>query len=159
MSDIANQLKKIVESADKQLRTIHESQTQLSQIESGWSAKQILGHLIDSAANNHQRFVRAQFMPDLVFPGYDQELWITAQHYNDEAWLTLVELWKLYNFHLAHIIENIPAAILERPRSPHNLDKIAWKTVSADEPVTLEYLINDYIGHLQDHLAQLYAVV
>lgn len=53
--------------------------------EGQWSPKQIIGHLIDSAANNHQRFVRAQFTDDLVFPGYEQEAWVEVQHYNDES--------------------------------------------------------------------------
>jgi hypothetical protein len=70
----------------------------------------------------------------------------------------MVELWRLYNLHLVHVIKNIPLDTLMRPRLPHTLDKIAWKTVSANEPVTLEYLVRDYLGHLQDHLNQLYAV-
>jgi hypothetical protein len=34
-----------------------------------WSKKEILGHLIDSAANNHQRFIRAQYenIPTIVY--------------------------------------------------------------------------------------------
>lgn len=120
-----------------------------------WSAQQILGHLIDSAANNHQRFIRAQFMNDLVFPGYDQEQWVAAQHYPDEDWPALIQLWKSYNDHLVHVIAHIPAAVLHQPRWPHTLDRIAWRAVSADEPATLEYLIRDYIGHLNDHVRQI----
>jgi hypothetical protein len=157
MSDLANDLRQVIETAAQRLHTIPEDDPRLSKKDGQWSARQILGHLIDSAANNHQRFVRAQFMADLVFPGYDQEGWIEVQHYDDEAWGPLVELWRLYNLHLAHIIENIPAAVLTQPRSPHTLDKIAWKTVREDEPVTLEYLISDYLDHLKDHLAQLFA--
>ena len=41
-----------------------------------WSPKQVIGHLIDSASNNHRRFVRANFVDDLIFPGYDQETWV-----------------------------------------------------------------------------------
>jgi hypothetical protein len=158
MNDIANDLGHIVESAVERLLAISESQSQLSKVDGQWSAKQVLGHLIDSAANNHQRFVRAQFTDDLVFSGYDQEQWIRAQRYEEESWLALVELWRSYNQHLAHIVGNIPEITLKRARFPHTLDKIAWQTVSADEPTTLEYLVRDYIGHLQDHLKQIFSV-
>lgn len=155
MNEIANELSAIVESATEYLLAMSESQSQQSHSADHWSAKQVLGHLIDSAANNHQRFVRAQFMPDLVFPGYDQEQWIQAQQYEAEPWLALVKLWQAYNAHLAHVIARIPEVVLTRERHPHTLDKIAWQTVRAEEPTTLAYLIQDYVGHLQEHLAQL----
>jgi hypothetical protein len=94
-------------------------------------------------------------MDDLVFPGYEQEQWIRAQQYETESWSALVTLWQSYNAHLAHIIAHIPEATLTQRRHPHTPDKIAWQTVPADEPTTLEYLIRDYAGHLQEHPAQL----
>jgi hypothetical protein len=156
MDNIANALRQIVESAAIRLREIPERETHPSRVSGEWSPRQVLGHLIDSAANNHQRFVRARFTDDLVFPGYDQEQWVTAQHYQDEAWTGLVELWRLYNLHLAHVIAAIPAEMLTRPRWPHNLDQIAWKPVPAGQPATLEYLVRDYLGHLQAHLDQIF---
>ena len=69
--------------------------------------------------------------------------------------MALVNLWQAYNLHLAHVIAQIPEAALTQQRHPHTLDKIAWQTVRADEPATLEYLIRDYLGHLQEHLSQL----
>ena len=92
---------------------------------------------------------------DLVFAGYDQEQWVMIQHYEDEDWPALIQLWKSYNDHLAHVIAHIPAAVLQQRRWPHTLDRIAWQTVSADKPATLEYLIRDYIGHLNDHAKQI----
>ncbi|MDQ3907305.1 MAG: hypothetical protein M3268_03060, partial [Acidobacteriota bacterium] len=65
--------------------------------EESWSAKQIVGHLIDSAANNHRRFVLAQSKDDLVFDGYAQEDWVRAQRYDAEPWPQIVELWRAYN--------------------------------------------------------------
>ena len=76
VNNLARDLGSVVGSAAEQLHAISESQSQVSPVEGQWSAKQVLGHLIDSAANNHQRFVRAQFTADLVFPGYDQEQWV-----------------------------------------------------------------------------------
>jgi hypothetical protein len=156
MNELSRELQHSVAGAAARLLSFSVVQ-QTAHLPGQWSARQILGHLIDSAANNHQRFVRAQFMHDLVLPGYDQEQWITAQHYQDEDWPALVQLWKLYNDHLAHVIAHIPASVLQQPRWPHTLDRIAWQTVGADEPTTLEYLIRDYVGHLNDHLKQILA--
>ncbi len=128
-------------------------------MEGGWTAAQILGHLIDSAANNHQRFVRAQFTDHLDFQGYEQEQWVRAQHYESEPWPSLLDLWLAYNRHLAHVVAHIPPEALTTPRARHSLDRIAWRAVPADQPATLDYLIRDYLGHLRDHLQQLYAAL
>lgn len=122
----------------------------------GWSAKQIVGHLVDSAANNHRRFVLAQFKDDLVFDGYAGEDWVRAQRYDRADWPTLVELWRGYNLHLAHVMSHAPAEALNRPRAAHSLGQIAWQTVDAARPATLEYLMRDYVGHLKSHLRQIF---
>ena len=121
-----------------------------------WSQIEILGHLIDSAANNHQRFVRAQFTDDLVFPGYEQEGWVSSQKYADESWSDLIQLWSSYNLHIHHLASVIPEAILTKPRATHNLDQIAFKTVDKSEATTLEYFIRDYVDHLRHHLDQIF---
>jgi hypothetical protein len=121
-----------------------------------WSRREILGHLIDSATNNHQRFVRAQFTDDLVFPGYEQERWVSAQKYRDESWPDLIQLWSSYNLHLSHLFSVIPEDILTKSRAKHTLDQIAFELVPADKPATLEYLIRDYADHLRHHLKQIF---
>lgn len=121
-----------------------------------WSSKQIIGHLIDSASNNHGRFVRAQQMDTLVFTGYDQEFWVEAQKYQDAPWVELVELWAGFNLHIARIVNEIPDPILDQPRSEHNLNVLAWKAVPLDQPATLRFFIHDYIGHLENHLKQIF---
>ena len=121
-----------------------------------WSPKQILGHLIDSAANNHQRFVRGQFTDHLEFSGYEQEEWVSAQKYNDESWPAVIELWRAYNMHLLHVISVIPENVLTRQREKHNLDQIAFRTLARSAPATLEYLIRDYLNHLKHHLDQIW---
>jgi hypothetical protein len=120
-----------------------------------WSPKQIVGHLIDSAANNHQRFVCAQSTHDLICQGYDQDAWVTTQKYNDEPWADLVQLWASYNLHLAHVISVMPEETLTRIRTEHNLDQIAWTAVDKASPTTLEYFIRDYAGHMRHHLSQI----
>src|ERR1044071_765104 len=72
-------------SATARLKDITEEQSRRGTSEDNWAPIQILGHLVDSAANNHQRFVRAQFTDDLVFPGYDQDEWISSQKYREES--------------------------------------------------------------------------
>lgn len=124
----------------------------------GWSAREIMGHLIDSASNNHGRFVRAALDDSMVFPTYDQEGWVAVQHYKDEHWQTLLHRWQSFNDQIASTILHIPAERLTIARREHNLDRIAWKTVAANEPVTLAYFIRDYIGHLAHHLAQIAAL-
>lgn len=120
-----------------------------------WSPKEVIGHLIDSAANNHGRFVRAQATDDLVFAGYDQEAWVTLQRYNDRPWMELVSLWRSYNTHIAAVVAAISPDRLSLQRSMHNLDEIAWRTVPRDKPATLEYFIRDYLAHMKHHLAQI----
>jgi hypothetical protein len=148
-----------VESTATRLLSLSEEQIQEARGEDKWTRKQILGHLIDSAANNHLRFVRAQFTNALVFPGYEQERWVDVQHYNDEDWSQLVQLWKLYNLHLAHLASFISPESLRSERTEHNLDVIAWQAVDKREPVTLEYFIRDYAGHMRHHLDQIFESV
>ena len=119
-----------------------------------WSPREVIGHLVDSAANNHQRFVRAQFQDDLVFPSYDQDAWVRAQNYQAAAWAALVELWRAYNLHLAHVMAAVPEEVRNRPHSRHNLHQIGWQPVPEHELATLDYLMRDYVAHLKHHLAQ-----
>jgi DinB family protein len=120
-----------------------------------WSPKEVIGHLIDSASNNHGRFVRAQMEDDLVFAGYDQDAWVRLQRYNERPWMELVSLWRSLNGHIAAVVEGIHPDRLSLQRARHNLDDIAWRTVPRDKPATLEYFIRDYLGHMKHHLAQI----
>ncbi len=157
MSDWIGEFRRTVESASQQLLAISDQQAATTRCAGTWSPKQIIGHLIDSAANNHQRFVRAQFTDELVCPTYDQGAWVESQHYNDEPWSQLVQLWRHYNLHLAHLMSVLPEAIKLKPRKKHNLDRVAWKPVSAGDPVDLKYFMRDYVGHLEHHLNQIFA--
>jgi len=123
-----------------------------------WCAREVLGHLIDSAANNHRRFVLAEGQADLVFDGYEQEVWVRRQGYADEPWSELLTLWRAYNLHLARVMEQIPAAVRERKHVRHNLHQRAWQPVPADQPATLDYFMADYVDHLRHHLAQISAL-
>jgi hypothetical protein len=109
-----------------------------------WSPKEIIGHLLDSAANNHQRFVRAQLYDDYDSLGYEQERWVAVQAYQDAAWQELLTLWKVYNEHLVRIIALIPDEALAR----------AFR-IAGGEPVTMDYWVEDYLRHMQNHLRQI----
>lgn len=155
MESFLDDFRETIETAEKRLLSISERQSQIPRAEDKWSPREIIGHLIDSAANNHQRFVRAQFIDELSFSGYEQEEWVRVQGYNQEPWLQLVQLWKHYNLHLLHLMSLVPEETRTKPRSTHNLDQIAWKTVAAKDFVTLEYFMRDYVAHLKNHLAQI----
>lgn len=141
------------------LREIPEEQSRRKRSADDWAPIEVLGHLIDSAANNHQRFVRAQFTDDLVFPGYEQNQWVSSQKYREESWADVIQLWSAYNLHLVHAASVIPKDILTRPRSPHTLDQIAFNLVDKNDATTLEYLIRDYVVHLRHHLDQIFDTV
>ena len=141
--------------ATARLRDITPEQSRNKVSDSDWSRIEVLGHLVDSAANNHQRFVCAQFTDDLVFPGYDGDEWVSVQKYRDESWPDLINLWASYNLHLVHVFSTIPEKVLTKSRERHNLDEIAFVHVPRNEPTTLEYLIRDYVVHLRHHLNQI----
>jgi hypothetical protein len=155
MRDVLCDWEETVERATTAFRAMSDEQSRRRRAPGKWSTKETVGHLIDSAANNHQRFVRAQFQEDLVFPGYEQDDWVAAQCYQEAPWALLVDLWRSYNLELARISAAIPEEVLHRSRTPHSLDRIAWRLVPPREPASLAYLIRDYVGHLHHHLAQI----
>ena len=143
MEPLAEELKKEVNAATPLLLAISEGDAARPRADGGWSRKQILGHLIDSAANNHQRFVRLQFETNLILPGYQQNYWVDTQHYQDRSWTDLVMLWRAYNLHLAHVVARINPATLGN----------VWKFTEGD--LTLEEIATDYPRHMRHHLQQI----
>jgi hypothetical protein len=109
-----------------------------------WVRKEILGHLIDSAANNHQRIVRAQFTSPFVGPGYDQNVWVSLHRYRERPWTELVDLWVALNAQVAVAMTSVPA------------DKLQTSCFIGDhEPAPLEWWMGDYLRHLRHHLEQI----
>ncbi len=124
-----DRLRAAVERATPQLRAMSDDVASAPVAEGKWSRKQILGHLIDSAANNHQRFVRVE--PDGF--KYDQNAWVQVQRYASAPWPSLIALWSEYNLHLAFVIE----------------------AMSGETAKVLDALIADYVEHLEHHLVQM----
>lgn len=156
MEDFLDAFGRTIEEASVRLEQISEDESAKPRADEKWSSKQIIGHLIDSAANNHQRFVRAQFTDELVFPGYQQEEWVSSQRYQEKPWPEMIQLWRLYNRHILHIMRVTPEDVRMKLRHKHNLHIIASDLIKEDEPVTLDYFMRDYVEHLRKHLQQIF---
>jgi hypothetical protein len=155
MTDYVRELRDVVERSVPLLLALDDAATAARPAPGKWSHREIIGHLIDSASNNHQRFVRARFQDDLVFPPYAQDDWVEAQRYQEADWPELVALWRGFNLHLARVMQAVPDDVRFREHTRHNLDRIAWVPVPAGRPATLDYFMRDYVGHLRHHLRQI----
>lgn len=134
----------LMEDAARKLREMEEPEVDGPVRDGGWSRKQILGHLIDSAANNHQRFVRAQLEPLYHSPGYDQEEWVLTQSYQSESWALLVDLWAAYNRHLLHVVGSALPPMRGR-----------FLRIADGKPQSLGSVAASYVEHCKHHLSQM----
>lgn len=144
MKELSQKLLRAIDTAEPTLRKFDGVETTKPMLRGGWSRKQVIGHLIDSASNNHQRFVRGMLQTSLDFPGYDQDGCVRVQAPQEADWGQLVSLWAAYNRYLAHVIAHLPESKLETPCQ-----------IGSDEPVTLGFLAKDYLRHLVHHLRQI----
>jgi hypothetical protein len=112
--------------------------------EGGWTRKQILGHMLDSAANDRQRFVGAAIDGRYQGPGYAQQEWVDAHGYAEQEWEKLIGWWDTEQEILAAVVDRIPEERLE-----------ASCIVGDDAPVTLRFLIEDYLRHQRGHAKQI----
>lgn len=155
MNSYSNTLDKIILTARQQLESISIEDFRQSSAPGKWSKQQILGHLIDSAYNNHQRFLRAEEQGNLVFWGYDQNAWVFKNAYQEREPQELIHTWATAHFHLSRLIAGLSPELLERTSQEHNFHQICMNRPIAEAAVNLSYLIWDYIHHLEHHLAQL----
>ncbi len=143
MQQTANHLRKTIRQVLPFLKNITDETASQKLSPDKWSKKEIIGHLIDSACNNQQKFVRIMAQPHLDFVGYDQDFWVNAQHYNTDSWTNLLKLWEFYNLHLAHVIENVNPKVLQNTI-----------TINGVGLFSLEFIMKDYAEHLKHHLMQ-----
>jgi hypothetical protein len=139
--DLALRLRQIIHRERPYLRALtDEAAARNDGRPASWTRKEELGHLIDSATNNHIRFVLATIDGEFRGLGYAQDKWVAAHAYGDMVWSELIELWYRFNAMLAHVVERIPEAHLG------NRCVIGWGVV------TLGSVIEDYLLHMQHHL-------
>jgi uncharacterized damage-inducible protein DinB len=143
-ADLGTQFQERIDVASARLEIVTEAQSNQLIREGGWSRKEVLGHLIDSALNNHQRFVRAALDGHYEGPSYDQKGWIALHGYGELGWTALLEHWRKQNELLARVVARIPN---------HRLD--ANCQVRGDLTSSLSHLVVDYLNHLETHVAQI----
>lgn len=126
------------------LEQVSDTQASIKPAADKWSAKEITGHLIDSANNNVQKFVRTMAEDGVRFVPYEQNSWVNSQHYNKAKWEDLLQVWAHMNYHIAHVMKYIPDSTLQH------------KIYIGDKgPYELEFIVNDYTEHLKHHLKQI----
>ena len=122
---------------------------------SKWSKKEILGHLIDSAFNNHRRFKVSLSQEHLVFDGYDQDKEVELHRYQERVFKDIVNTWRDVNIQLSYLVASLSEAHLTKQTIQHNYYRIGFEQVPEGKPATLKHLIEDYIVHMEHHLAQI----
>ncbi len=120
-----------------------------------WSPKQIIGHLIDSAYNNHRRILLAMNQDHLRFVGYNQVDWVVKNRYQQRDIREVVSTFLAVQQHLAEMLSGLPQSLLERQTTDHEFDRMAMLKIPAGAPASLGFLIEDYLFHLVHHLRQI----
>jgi hypothetical protein len=111
-----------------------------------WSPKEILGHLIDSAQINLQRFVRCTYEENFKLT-YEQDEWVKAARYQQADITNLVDLWEQLNLQIVRVLQKYPADRL-RAKCDNSKTNVSLHTV--------EWLAEDYVAHMKHHLNQIY---
>jgi hypothetical protein len=146
MTSFSQRLRSVIAEAEPRLRAIAELSAGAAPAPEAWSRKQELGHLADSAINNRVRFIKAALEGEFTGPSYDGPGWVKLGGYATAPWNDLIDFWKVLNQSLARVLDGIPAARLTAPCRVGN-----------GAPVTLEFLIDDYIAHMQHHLDHIFS--
>lgn len=142
-TEALERLKKIVEEIPPKFYAIGDEEWNVHPQPEKWNKKQILGHLTDSAANNHHRFIRARYEKNpQIF--YDPDHWVNLSHYAGMDHEKIIRFWTEYNRFICAIIENI---------NPEDWSLSCNST--EDSPTDLDFIFTDYVTHLEHHLAQI----
>ncbi len=140
LQKVGSDIRRIALEWEGKLSGLQEEQITQRLNRQGRNIKQLVGHMIDLASNNHQWMVRLQYINNLQLPDFrhHSDLWISIQQYQQEDWKEMLELWKSYNFHIAHLIKYVDPSCLNN----------CW-TDGEKEPLRLLDLIYDYLAHLR----------
>jgi hypothetical protein len=141
--ELGEQLTAVVRQALPWLQSLTEASASRPEKTGKWCAKEVIGHLTDSAINNQTRVMRLQMEAEPNLPGYEQIAWVDLQRYVDREWGRVLEVWATLNEHFAWVVSH--------------LDKVhlANKGTVAGGELTLGFLIEDYIAHMEHHLRTL----
>jgi len=139
-AELSERLAEVLRKAMPWLVTISEAEASVPEREGKWSAKEVIGHLIDSAVNNLRRIMLLQIEAGPSLSGYEQREWVSLQHYAEREWAQVLALWFALNEHIAWTIEHVEKA------------RLSNRGVIEGEPLTLGFLIADYIAHMEHHL-------
>lgn len=134
-------LQELIDRLPARLQALPSDKVEHKPAPGAWSAKEELGHLLDSAANNHQRIVRTQLEDNPAMPNYDGDAWVALHRYQDRDWHSLIERWAALNRQLLAAAEAVPDS--------------AWSrtcTIADSKPLTLQFVFDDYIDHMVQHL-------
>ena len=145
LSETAEEIRSLIARFEPKLRGLHDKQIRVRSNPKKWAKKEILGHLVDSACNNHQKFVRMMQQEHLDFRGYAQDAWVDLQKWASADFHSMIELWVAYNKHLAFVIEQVEERFLENTI-----------TIEESGPFSLRFIIPDYVEHLKHHLKQIF---
>jgi hypothetical protein len=140
LTELGQLLWDAIDKAERDLLRVRDEES-VSQADGTWTRRQELGHLIDSAVNNHIRFTKAGLEGRFEGPTYDQDGWVALHGWNDAPWTELVTLWLHHNRALERVVQRLPDSALA-----------ASCIIGNQEPVTLEWLVRDYVTHMQHHV-------
>lgn len=139
-AELSERLAKVLRDAMPWLVTVSEAEASVPEREGKWCGKEVIGHLIDSAVNNLTRIVRMQIETEQSFPGYEQMAWVSLQHYAERDWAQVLAAWFALNEHVAWAIAHVEKV------------RLSNRGVIEGENVTLGFLIEDYVAHMEHHL-------
>jgi DinB family protein len=152
---IAARLRAAIDEGAALFEGVSEDRTARRPASGAWCAREVIGHLIDSACNNQRRFIINQQAERLSVDPYEQEQWVSLSHYAETPASLLVPTWRAYNSHVARVIEHMPDEVLHRPRGPIGSYRFPYVTYQTSESATLRDLVEDYVGHIHHHFKQL----
>ena len=131
----------VMEAGAQRLAAISSAEAVQRREPNAWSKKEELGHLIDSAMNNYARVIRVQHEANPALPGYAQDTWVERGGYQERGWPELIALWSAVNAHMLQASRRVPADALSRQC-----------TIGSSAPMTLGFVIEDYVDHMVHHL-------
>jgi hypothetical protein len=132
---------RLLDEVPPRLRKLHADQVTQKPAAGKWSPKEELGHLLDSAANNHQRIVRTQLEDKPAMPSYDGDRWVELHGYQQRDWHELIGLWSALNQQLLTAARAVPEHGWSRTCS-----------IGDSKPLTLLFVFEDYVRHMVHHL-------